>query len=56
MTVRVCVRVCVCVCVCVCVRTSVTCDNTGPCWYKVKSNWANIANGSITIDLGGNEY
>ena len=21
----------------------------GPCWRKVKSNWANIANGSSTI-------
>ena len=23
----------------------------GPCWHKVKLNWANIANGSGTIAL-----
>ena len=22
-----------------------------PCWHKVKLNWANIANGSSTIDF-----
>ena len=67
----VCVCVCVCRSLCLCmfrhvcihayVHTYVPMIHqiaqcyTGSCWNKVKSNWANIANDSRTIDLGALE-